>query len=191
MANVLIVAYLLIVVALVAVILLQRSEGGGLGIGGGSANAFMSVRGSANVLTRATGILAALFFLAAIGLTVLNGSDRTAQNILERATQSNGNASTSVLDALNAAQKDAQQQSGTAPAPAPATPATPAAPAAPANQDAPNVALPAPANTNSAPAATAPATTTLAAPATTAPAATPAPAAPAGTTAPPAPPKGQ
>ena len=61
MANVLIVAYLLIVLALVTVILLQRSEGGGLGMGS-SANGFMSVRGTANVLTRTTGILAALVF---------------------------------------------------------------------------------------------------------------------------------
>ena len=103
MANVLIVAYLLIVLALVAVILLQRSEGGGLGMGGGS-NGFMSVRGTANVLTRTTGILAALFFAAAIGLTLLNGADHSTQNILDQAAGSGANGkATSVLDALNAA----------------------------------------------------------------------------------------
>ena len=52
MANVLIVAYLLIVLALIAVILLQRSEGGGLGMGSSNANGLISVRGSANLLTR-------------------------------------------------------------------------------------------------------------------------------------------
>ena len=50
-------------------VLLQRSEGGALGIGGG--NAFMSSRGQGNVLTRATGILAAAFFATSIVLTVL------------------------------------------------------------------------------------------------------------------------
>src|ERR1700710_1653794 len=85
MANVLIVAYLLIVLALVAVILLQRSEGGGLGMGGGS-NGFMSVRGTANVLTRATGILAALFCASAIGLTLLSGADKSTENIVNGAT---------------------------------------------------------------------------------------------------------
>ena len=61
MENVLLVAYLLIVLALIAVILLQRSEGGGLGMGG-NAGGLMTVRGSANLLTRTTAILAALFF---------------------------------------------------------------------------------------------------------------------------------
>ena len=70
MANVLIVAYLLIVLALIAVILLQRSEGGALGIGGGGGG-FMTARGSANLLTRTTAILATLFFATAIGLTIL------------------------------------------------------------------------------------------------------------------------
>src|SRR6185437_12833518 len=114
MADVLIVAYLLIVVALVTVILLQRSEGGGLGMGGGS-NGFMSVRGTSNMLTRTTGILAALLFAAAIGLTLLNSADRTTQSIIDSAAGSN-NASgapakaTSVLDALNAAQQQSEQQ---------------------------------------------------------------------------------
>ena len=67
MQNVLLVAYLLIVLALIAVILLQRSEGGGLGMGG-NAGGLMTVRGSANLLTRTTGVLAALFFATAIGI---------------------------------------------------------------------------------------------------------------------------
>ena len=75
MANVLIVAYLLIVLALIAVILLQRSEGGGLGMGG-NPSGLITVRGSANVLTRTTAVLAALFFATAIGLTVLTEIDR-------------------------------------------------------------------------------------------------------------------
>ena len=106
MANVLIVAYLLIVLALIAVILLQRSEGGALGIGGGGGGGgFMTARGSANLLTRTTAILATLFFATAIGLTVLSEVDRTTSGILERATATeDGAAPTSVLDALNSLQ---------------------------------------------------------------------------------------
>lgn len=69
MQTVLIVIHLLIVVALVVVVLLQRSEGGALGMGGGGG--FMTGRGQANVLTRATAILAALFFATSLGLTLL------------------------------------------------------------------------------------------------------------------------
>src|SRR5690606_6429897 len=90
------------------VILLQRSEGGGLGMGGGSGG-LMTVRGSANVLTRTTAILAALFFATAIGLTVLTEIDRGSNSILRRAADSVGEGGgnpTSVLDALNALQAD-------------------------------------------------------------------------------------
>jgi len=69
METVIIVIHLMVIVALVAVVLLQRSEGGALGIGGGGN--FLTSRGSGNVLTRATGILAAAFFATSIGMTVL------------------------------------------------------------------------------------------------------------------------
>jgi preprotein translocase subunit SecG len=131
MANVLIVAYLLIVLALIAVILLQRSEGGGLGMGG-NAGGMLSARGSANLLTRTTGILAALFFATAIGLTVLTEIDRGTQSILDSAAEGAGEGAappTSVLDALN------QLQGGTDDLPLPE--ADPAAPAAPAADPAP------------------------------------------------------
>jgi preprotein translocase subunit SecG len=104
MANVLIVAYLLIVVALIGVILLQRSEGGGLGMGSNS-NGLMSVRGSANLLTRTTAILAALFFATAIGLTILSELDNRTSGILAGAADDANSTlgqPTSVLDALNA-----------------------------------------------------------------------------------------
>ena len=70
MQTVLLVIYLMVVIALIGVVLIQRSEGGGLGIGGGSG--FMSARGTANVLTRTTAILAALFFVLALGMNVLS-----------------------------------------------------------------------------------------------------------------------
>lgn len=68
MQTVLIVIHLMVVVALVAVVLLQRSEGGALGIGGGGG--LMTGRGQANVLTRTTAILAAIFFVTSIALTL-------------------------------------------------------------------------------------------------------------------------
>lgn len=75
MQTVLIVIHLMVVVALVGVVLLQRSEGGALGIGGGGSGNFMSARGAANALTRTTAILAAAFFATSIGLGILSGVD--------------------------------------------------------------------------------------------------------------------
>ncbi|WP_424981190.1 preprotein translocase subunit SecG [Maritalea sp. S77] len=111
METVLIVAHLFIVVALIAVILMQRSEGGALGMGGGGGGGggFMSARSSANLLTRTTGILAALFFATSIGLTVLGQLDNRADSILDRATdQTEGDVT--VLDALNNLQGDTPAQ---------------------------------------------------------------------------------
>lgn len=82
MQSVLIVIHLMIVVALVVTVLLQRSEGGALGVGGGSG--FMTGRGQANVLTRATAILAALFFTTSLGLTVLARFNQAPSSILHR-----------------------------------------------------------------------------------------------------------
>ncbi|MBO9194166.1 preprotein translocase subunit SecG [Rhizobium sp. 16-449-1b] len=158
MQTVLIVIHLMIVLALVGVVLIQRSEGGGLGIGGGSG--FMSARGTANALTRTTAILAALFFITSLGLGVLNRYESRPTDILNRipATSGQGNG---ILDSLGG-----QQQNGAA---APAAPAAPAGNGVPTGGDAP-----------AAPAAQAPAATAPAAPAATAPApaaTTPAPAA--------------
>src|ERR1700690_3413482 len=70
METVIIVIHLMVIVALIAVVLLQRSEGGALGIGG--SNAFLSSRGQGNVLPRATAILAAAFFATSIALPVIS-----------------------------------------------------------------------------------------------------------------------
>ncbi|QPB21430.1 preprotein translocase subunit SecG [Rhizobium sp. 007] len=145
MQTVLIVIHLMIVLALVGVVLIQRSEGGGLGIGGGSG--FMSARGTANALTRTTAILAALFFITSLGLGILTRYEGSPTDILDRipATSGQGNG---ILDSLGggtpqqpanqpagngvpnggAAAPGAQAPTATAPAtqPAPATPATPA-----------------------------------------------------------------
>ena len=78
--------HLMIALALVIVVLLQRSEGGGLGIGGGCGGgigSFMSARGTANLLTRTTAILAACFMSTSILLAILAGNTGT-QSIVDR-----------------------------------------------------------------------------------------------------------
>lgn len=74
MQQVIMVVHLMTVVALVALILYQKSEGGALGIGGGGG--LFTGRGQANALTRATGILAAIFFLTSLALTALPAWER-------------------------------------------------------------------------------------------------------------------
>lgn len=81
METVLIVIHLMIVLALVAVVLLQRSEGGALGIGGGGG--FMTGRGQANALTRATTILGTLFFIISMSLTILANVNRAPTSVLD------------------------------------------------------------------------------------------------------------
>ena len=81
MQSVLIIIHILIVIALVAVVLLQRSEGGALGAGGGTGN-FMTGRGQANALSRATAVLAALFFATSILMSIIAGWSRAPHSIL-------------------------------------------------------------------------------------------------------------
>lgn len=84
MQTVLIVVHIIIVAALIGVILLQKSEGGALGIGGGSSGGgFMTARGTANLLTRLTGILAALFFISSMGLALYFKGAHESKSILE------------------------------------------------------------------------------------------------------------
>lgn len=114
MATIVLVIHLLIALALVGVVLLQRSEGGGLGIGGGTMGGFMTARGSANLLTRTTAILAAAFFVTSLVLAILAGTT--------------GSKPRSILDQM-------PTSSGSAPAPgATPAPATPAAPAPPTDE---------------------------------------------------------
>ena len=81
MLTVVIVIHLMIVLALIGVVLLQKSEGGGLGMGGGGAG-FLTSRGTANVLTRTTAILAMGFFATSLLLSVLAGLDRKPRSIV-------------------------------------------------------------------------------------------------------------
>ena len=86
MGTVLLVIHLLVAIFLVAVILLQRSEGGALdGLGGGNgASSFLSARGTGNFLTRTTAILATIFIITSMSL-YYKGTDRHAKSILEEA----------------------------------------------------------------------------------------------------------
>ena len=80
MQTVVIVIHLMIVAVMIGAVLLQKSEGGGLGMGGGAG--FMSSRGTANLLTRTTAILAVGFFLTSLFLSWLAGYDRKPASIL-------------------------------------------------------------------------------------------------------------
>lgn len=97
MQTVLLVIYLMVVVALIGIVLVQRSEGGGLGIGGGSG--FMSARGAANALTRTTAILATLFFVLALGMGILSRYETQPTDILDRIPGTTGSGN-GVLDSL-------------------------------------------------------------------------------------------
>ncbi len=152
MQTIIIVIHLMIVLALVGVVLLQRSEGGGLGIGGGSG--FMTARGAANALTRATAILAAAFFVTSLTLSIIARYGERPIDILDRVPETQGQGTgTGVLDKLGgndapaapapaappAAQAPAAPPSGEgAAATPPAGEAAPAAPAQPAEPQVPN-----------------------------------------------------
>ncbi len=89
METVLLVVHLILALLLIVAVLMQRSEGGGLGIGGGGGGGaniggFMSVRGTANFLTRATAVLAACFMLTSLTLAILAGNRTSPGSILDR-----------------------------------------------------------------------------------------------------------
>lgn len=109
MTTVLLVINLFVTIALIGVVLIQRSEGGGLGIGSSQGmGAFMGGRGTANLLTRTTSVLAGVFMVLCLVLAVMNRG------------ASSGVGGHDIL--------------GSPPPSRPATPATPAQPAAPAQQ---------------------------------------------------------
>ncbi len=84
MTTVLLIIHLFVTLTLIGVVLLQRSEGGGLGIGSSQGmGSFMSGRGTANLLTRTTAILAALFFGLSLTLALLNKGTTVRHSILD------------------------------------------------------------------------------------------------------------
>lgn len=85
MTAVLLTTHVLIVLGLIGFVLLQRSEGGALGMGGGGGG-FMTGRGAANALTRTTSILAALFFSTSLLLAVFADRGEDDQSVLRQLT---------------------------------------------------------------------------------------------------------
>ena len=112
--TILLVAMILISVSLTAVILLQRSEGGALGMGGGPSG-FMTARGAGNLLTTTTWWLGAGFVICAISLTILGNVERSNRSVVD-------------ADAVGSIALDTAPSTTAAPAPNPATPTQPAAP---------------------------------------------------------------
>jgi preprotein translocase subunit SecG len=111
--------HIMVAVALVGVVLLQKSEGGALGMGGGGMSGFMTGRSTANLLTRATAVLAAAFMTTSVLLVVLHNRERAPVSIIDQGAPA-------------APGRPAVPLAPTAPsAPAPAKPAQPAAPTAP------------------------------------------------------------
>ena len=90
MSDVILVIHILIALSLIGVVLLQRSEGGGLGIGGGGGggggggmSGFLTGRGTANILTKTTAVLAAAFMATSITLSILAGAGRESRSIID------------------------------------------------------------------------------------------------------------
>jgi preprotein translocase subunit SecG len=130
MDTVLLVIHLMVAVALIGVIMLQRSEGGALGIGG--SGGLMTGRGTANFLTRVTAMLAAGFFATSIALTLLSRYENRSHSILPVSPASSTTAPTPASSGPNG--RALQPLVPTSPAPsAPAAPAAPAGSAAPAS----------------------------------------------------------
>ena len=124
MQTVVIVVHLMIVLAMIGVVLLQKSEGGGLGMGGGAG--FMSSRGTANLLTRTTAILAVGFFLTSLLLSWLAGLNRTPASIINTQSPASQSApggatpvapptSGGILDSLKKADEQQGQQAPSGP----------------------------------------------------------------------------
>lgn len=109
MESVILVIHLILALAIIGLVLLQRSEGGGLGIGGGGGGlgGFASARGTANALTKMTGICAFAFFVTSLTLGVLaGGHSREARGILD------GVDSTDIQAPVSGAAVDAQLPDG-------------------------------------------------------------------------------
>lgn len=84
MNDLLLIVHALLVLALIGVVLMQRSEGGGLGIGGGGGGGMMTGRGQANFMTKLTSILAGLFMISSLGLTILMNTGQEGGSLTDQ-----------------------------------------------------------------------------------------------------------
>ncbi len=133
--GILLTIHIIVCIALIGVVLLQRSEGGALGMGGGPTG-FMTARGAGDLLTRTTWILFTVFLALSVALTLLAGRQRTS-SIVDRVTIDSLDP-----DALNA-RTDSSGQSSDQSQPQPLTAPTPSirSPLAP-SEDAPETPAP-------------------------------------------------
>ncbi len=138
MTAVLLIIHLFVTLALIGVVLIQRSEGGGLGVGTSQGmGSFMSGRGTANLLTRTTAVLAAMFFALSLTLALLNKGTSVQRSILDLPPA--GNTAPALPAAPGGIVPGGTAPGGSSPAPTPApAPAAPA-PAAPAIPGGPSV----------------------------------------------------
>lgn len=141
MTTILLIIHLMVAVTLVALVLLQRSEGGALGIGGGGGG-LMSGRGAGNVLTRATGIVGAIFFATSLALVIIaaraNSGGSLLDNVAPAPTGITQPALPSVPAPLGTGLDQPKPEADAGPAvPATAAPASPTAPEAPAEPSVP------------------------------------------------------
>src|SRR5471030_1861365 len=84
MSTVILVIHLILALAMIGVVLIQKSEGGGLGMGGGGMSGFMTGRSTANLLTRTTGILAVAFFCTSVILVILSNRTGAPRSLLDQ-----------------------------------------------------------------------------------------------------------
>ena len=84
MQNVVLIIHLLLAVSLIGLVLLQRSEGGGLGIGGGGGGGATSGRAAASAMTKLTWILAIAFICTSLGLTIIQAQKSSGSSILDQ-----------------------------------------------------------------------------------------------------------
>ncbi|MEE2662185.1 MAG: preprotein translocase subunit SecG [Pseudomonadota bacterium] len=88
MIEVLLVIHIILALSLVGIVLVQRSEGGALGMGGATMGGLMTTRGSANLLTRATAVVAACFIASSLALAILSSSNQKPKSIIDTGTSS-------------------------------------------------------------------------------------------------------
>ncbi|MBM5787715.1 MAG: preprotein translocase subunit SecG [Candidatus Fonsibacter sp.] len=93
MENLLLIVHIILAILLIGSVLLQKSDGGALGIGGNSDN-LMSSRSAGNFLTKFTAVLAFLFIITSISLTLINKKDTSQKSIIDKIEQLDKNTNT-------------------------------------------------------------------------------------------------
>jgi len=139
LSVILLTVHMMLALALIGVVLLQRSEGGMGGLGGGGMSGFMTTRGTANLLTRTTRWLAGTFMATSLVLAWIAAHDHGATPIITPSPATPVEAPAPTSDQTGGSTGSAAPASNTSGTAAPATPApatgtTPSAPAVPTNQ---------------------------------------------------------